>query len=170
MVPRRPLRRPQRPSPPPPPEPPGKEGEATLPPAAEAETEPLAAGAGAAPAAEGDGAGGDKTEKEKETEDPMPASEVIEEEDKGANDRWKTVKPPAGFEELTPFEKFAKAPDVVPPGGGDPIQLGRVLDKALLFGKSPKKSNDDISTIVTYDIVAPRPKVHTSPEPLEGFL
>ena len=56
-------------------------------------TEALAAAAGAAPAAEGDGAGGDKTEKETETEDAIPASEVIEEEDKGANERWKTVKP-----------------------------------------------------------------------------
>ena len=155
---------------PPPPKPPGKEDEGTLPPAAEGETEALAAAAGAAPAAEGDDAGGDKTEKETETEDVIPTSEVIEEEDKGANERWKTVKPPAGFEELTPFEKFVKAPDVVPPGGGDPVQLGRVLDKALLFGKSSKKSDDDISTIVTYDIVAPRPKVYTSPEPLEGFL
>jgi hypothetical protein len=155
---------------PPPPKPPGKEDEGTLPPAAEGETEALAAAAGAAPAAEGDAAGGDKTEKETETEDVIPASKVIEEEDKGANERWKTVKPPAGFEELTPFEKFVKAPDVVPPGGGDPVQLGRVLDKALLFGKSSKKSDDDISTIVTYDIVAPRPKVYTSPEPLEGFL
>ena len=57
---------------------------------------------------------------------------------------------------------------MVLPDGGDPVQLGRVLDKALLFGKNPKKSDDDISTIPTYDIVAPRPKVYTSPEPIEG--
>ena len=117
-MPRRPLRRPQRPSP----RPPSRRGRRAKPrcppqPAAEAETaEALAAAAGAAPAAEGDGAGGDKTEKEKEADDPIPASEVIEEEDKGANERWmeagswwKTVKPPAS-------------------GGETPIMLAGLLD------------------------------------------
>ena len=113
----------------------------------------------ATPAAEGDGDGGGKMVKENETEGETMASGVIEKEQKAANERWGTAKPPAGFEELSPFGKFAKAPDVTPPCGGAPVQLGRVLDKALLFGKTSKKPDDGIFTLNTYDVVAPRPKI-----------
>ena len=93
---------------------------------AAAETETPAQAPGALPAAEGDGDGGGKMVKENETESETTAFGVIEKDQKAVNERWSTAKPPAGFEELSPFEKFAKAPDVTPPGEGAPVQLGRI--------------------------------------------
>ena len=79
-------------------------------PAAEATTvdaPPVAPTTAAAGGAEGDGA----SDKEKEDEPPArTAEQVLEDERKAADERYKTTVPEKALNGLVLFERFAKAP------------------------------------------------------------
>ena len=92
------------------------------------------------------------------------AKEVVAAETALANDRNKTTtEPSATFNAMKPFERFCQAPDVIAPGisGSAPVvvKLGKLIDKALLYGKGSISADDGFSEVVSYAAFAPRPAV-----------
>ena len=126
---------------------------------------PTAAAAGV-PGGDGDGT----TDKEKASD--RTAEQVLEDERKAADGRYKTTVPEKAFNDLAPFEQFAKAPDMFRPGSedGEAVKLGKLLNDGLLFGKSSVPCKDCVGEVITYDAFAPRPKVCNSPDVIAGIV
>ena len=76
---------------------------------------PVAPTAAAAGVPEGDGDG--TTDKEKAS--ARTAEQVLEDERKAADGRYKTTVLEKAFNDLAPFERFAKAPGIFRPGSED---------------------------------------------------
>ena len=91
---------------------------------------------------------------------PKSAKEVVAAETALANDRYKTMEPSAAFNAMKPFERFCQAPGIIAPGisGSQPVivKLGKLIDKALLYGKGSIPADDGFSEVVSYDAFAPR--------------
>ena len=102
------------------------------------------------------------------------AKEVVAAETALANDRYKTTEPSATFNAMKPFERFCQAPDVIAPGisGSAPVvvKLGKLIDKALLYGKGSILADDGFSEVISYDAFAPRPAVYNCPATIEGIV
>ena len=102
------------------------------------------------------------------------AKEVVAAETALANDRYKTMEPSAAFNAMKPFERFCQAPDVIAPGiSGSPpvvVKLGKLIDKALLYGKGSIPADDGFSEVISYDAFAPRPAVYNCPATIEGIV
>ena len=147
-------------------------GDVAKTPAADATTAvdapPAAPAAAAAGVTGGDGDG--TTDKEKASD--RTVEQVLEDERKAADGRYKTTVPEKSFNDLAPFERFAKAPDIFRPGSedGEAVKLGKLLKDGLLFGKSSVPCKDGVGTVITYDAFAPRPKVYNSPDAIEGIV
>ena len=135
-------------------------------PAADAPPAPPTAAAAGVPEGDGDGT----TDKEKASD--RTVEQVLEDERKAADGRYKTTVPEKSFNALTPFERFAKAPDIFRPGSedGEAVQLGKLIKEGLLFGKSSVPCKDGVGAVITYDAFAPRPKVYNSPDAIEGIV
>ena len=135
-------------------------------PAADAPPAPPTKAAAGVPEGDGDGT----TDKEKASD--RTVEQVLEDERKAADGRYKTTVPEKSFNDLTPFERFAKAPDIFRPGSedGEAVQLGKLIKEGLLFGKSSVPCKDGVGAVITYDAFAPRPKVYNSPDAIQGIV
>ena len=75
---------------------------------------------------------------------------------------------------MKPFERFCQASDVIAPGisGSAPVvvKLGKLIDKALLYGKGSILADDGFSEVISYDAFAPRPAVYNCPATIEGIV
>ena len=137
-------------------------------PAAEATTvvdaPPVAPTTAAAGGADGDGTS--------DKENALTAEQVLEDERKAADERYKTTVPEKAFNDLAPFERFAKAPDIFRPDSedGEAAKLEKLLKGGLFFGKSSVPCKDGVGEVITYDVFAPRPKVYNSPDAIAGIV